>query len=103
MTKSDLKMLFMVIERLRDNDMVPIYQPLREIGRSLPGGLEYVDSWIEPNFARCFQLMRCDDPRLFQEGFYNGVASVLRLKSSWSCLATREYCRGEGNLVAGDG
>jgi hypothetical protein len=54
-------MLFMVIERFRDNDMVPIY------GRSLPDGLEYVDSWIEPNFARCFQLMRCDDPRLFQE------------------------------------
>ena len=26
-----------------------------------------VDSWIEPNFGRCFQLMRCDDPRLFEE------------------------------------
>jgi hypothetical protein len=51
-------MLFMVIERFRDNDMVPIYQRLRESGRSLPNGLEYVDSWIEPNFARCFQL-RC--------------------------------------------
>jgi len=60
-------MLFMVIERFRDNDMVPIYQRLWESGRSLPDGLEYVDSWIEPNFARCFQLMRCDDPRLFQE------------------------------------
>jgi hypothetical protein len=51
-------MLFMVIERFRDYDMVPIYQRLRESGRSLPNGLEYVDSWIEPNFARCFQL-RC--------------------------------------------
>ena len=60
-------MLFMVIERFRDNDMIPIYQRLRESGRSLPDGLEYVDSWIEPNFARCFQLMRCDDPRPFQE------------------------------------
>jgi hypothetical protein len=29
--------------------------------------LAYVDSWIEPNFARCFQLMRGDDPKLFQE------------------------------------
>ena len=57
-------MLFMVIERFRDNDMVPIYQRLRESGRSLPDGLEYVDSWIEPNFGRCFQLMRCDDPKL---------------------------------------
>ncbi|MGE0719841.1 MAG: DUF3303 domain-containing protein [Alphaproteobacteria bacterium] len=60
-------MLFMVIERFRDDDMVPIYQRLRAAGRSLPDGLEYVDSWIEANFSRCFQLMRCDDPRLFQE------------------------------------
>jgi Protein of unknown function (DUF3303) len=60
-------MLFMVIERFRDNDMLPVYQRLRDAGRSLPQGLEYVDSWVEPNFSRCFQLMRCDDPRLFQQ------------------------------------
>ena len=60
-------MLFMVIERFRDNDMVPVYQRFRDSGRALPDGLEYVDSWVEPNFARCFQLMRCDDPKLFQE------------------------------------
>jgi Protein of unknown function (DUF3303) len=60
-------MLFMVIERFRDNDMVPIYRRLRDGGRSLPAGLEYVDSWVEANFSRCFQLMRCDDLRLFQE------------------------------------
>lgn len=60
-------MLFMVIERFRDNDMLPIYQRVRDGGRSLPAGLEYVDSWVEPNFSRCFQLMRCDDLRLFQE------------------------------------
>jgi len=60
-------MLFMVIERFRDNDMVPVYQRLRDTGRVLPEGLEYVDSWIEANFSRCFQLMRCDDARLFQE------------------------------------
>jgi Protein of unknown function (DUF3303) len=60
-------MLFMVIERFRDNDMIPIYQRVRDGGRMLPDGLEYVDSWVEPNFARCFQLMQCDDLRLFQE------------------------------------
>ena len=60
-------MLFMVIERFRDNDMVPVYQRLKEDGRSLPDGLEYVDSWVEPNFERCFQLMRCADAKLFQE------------------------------------
>jgi hypothetical protein len=60
-------MLFMVIERFRDNDMVPIYRMLRDRGRMLPDGLRYVDSWVEPNFSRCFQLMECDDLRLFQE------------------------------------
>jgi hypothetical protein len=60
-------MLFMVIERFRDNDMVPVYQRLSEQGRAFPEGLEYIDSWIEPNFGRCFQLMRCDDARLLQE------------------------------------
>src|ERR1700684_2205933 len=59
-------MLFMVIESFGDNDMVPVYQRLREGGRSLPEGLEYVDSWVEVNFSRCFQLMRCDDLRLIQ-------------------------------------
>jgi hypothetical protein len=60
-------MLFMVIERFRDNDMVPIYKRLRDEGRLLPDGLRYVDSWVEPTFARCFQLMECHDARLFQE------------------------------------
>jgi hypothetical protein len=59
-------MLLMVIEHFRDNDMVPVYQRLRDAGRSLPEGLEYVDSWVEAGFSRCFQLMRCDDLRLLQ-------------------------------------
>jgi Domain of unknown function (DUF3303) len=56
-----------VIERFVDNDMLPIYRHLQSDGRMLPEGLEYVESWIEFNFARCFQLMRCDDLCLFQE------------------------------------
>lgn len=44
-------MLFMVIERFRDNDMVPIYRRLRESGRSLPDGLEYVDSCMNPTLS----------------------------------------------------
>jgi hypothetical protein len=56
----------MVIECFRDNDMLPAYRRPGESGRSLPEGLEYVDSWVESNFSRCFQLMRCDDRRLIQ-------------------------------------
>jgi hypothetical protein len=60
-------MLFMVIERFEKNDMVPVYRRVRDAGRALPAGLRYVDSWVEPNFARCFQLMETDDLRLLQE------------------------------------
>ena len=60
-------MLFMVIETFRDADMVPVYRRLRERGRMLPDGLVYRDSWVEPGFGRCFQLMECDDAALLQE------------------------------------
>jgi hypothetical protein len=33
----------------------------------LPDGLQYVDSWVEVNHRRCFQLMECDDMRRFQQ------------------------------------
>jgi hypothetical protein len=57
----------MVIERFRDNDMLPIYKRVQDEGRMFPEGLKYIDSWVEPNFSRCFQLMECDDLRLLQE------------------------------------
>jgi len=60
-------MLFMVVERFKSRDAGAVYERLRERGRMMPEGLRYVDSWIEANLDRCFQLMECDDPRLFQE------------------------------------
>ena len=60
-------MLFMVIERFQSNDMIPAYERYRASGRQLPAGLEYIDSWIEPSFGRCFQLMECSDARQLQE------------------------------------
>jgi uncharacterized protein DUF3303 len=60
-------MLYMVIERFRDHDAAAVYRRFREKGRMLPDGLRYVDSWVETNFDRCFQLMECDDVQLFHE------------------------------------
>jgi hypothetical protein len=60
-------MLFMVIERFKGRDPAPVYRRLREAGRSLPDGLRYIDSWVEVNFDRCFQLMECDDARLLMQ------------------------------------
>ena len=64
-------MLFMIIERFKDSDMLPIYKRVRDKGRMIPDGLKYIDSWVEPNFSRCFQLMECDDARLLQQWILN--------------------------------
>ena len=60
-------MLFMVIERFKNRDARAVYRRFRDHGRSMPEGLRYVGSWIEPNFDRCFQVMECDDARLLQQ------------------------------------
>src|SRR5882762_6182580 len=60
-------MLFMVIERFKDRDAIPVYRRVRDQGIKFPEGLTYVGSWVEPNFSRCFQLMECDDLRLLQQ------------------------------------
>jgi hypothetical protein len=61
------QMLFMVIERFKNRDAAAVYRRFGEEGRMMPEGLKYVGSWIEANFDRCFQLMECDDARLFQQ------------------------------------
>jgi hypothetical protein len=60
-------MLFMVVEKFKDCDPVPIYERFHTSGRLMPDGLRYLDSWIEVNFCRCFQLMECDDIRLLMQ------------------------------------
>ena len=59
-------MLFMVVERFKNRDAGAVYQRFREQGRMLPDGLKYVESWTAANFDRCFQLMECADPQLFE-------------------------------------
>jgi Protein of unknown function (DUF3303) len=85
-------MLFMVIERFRDDDMVPVHRRLRERDRSLPEGLEYVESWIESNFSRCFQLMRCDDTRMLQEWVlgWRGCGATFEIVPVATSAETRE-------------
>ena len=59
-------MLFMIVEHFKNHDAKALYRRLRESGRQMPEGLKYIDSWVEPNFDRCFQLMETDDLRLLQ-------------------------------------
>jgi Protein of unknown function (DUF3303) len=51
-------MLFMIIERFKDSDMIPIYQRVRDEGRMFPEGLKYIDSWVELNFNYNLTKMR---------------------------------------------
>jgi hypothetical protein len=85
-------MLFMLIERFRDNDMLPAYRRIREAGRMLPEGLKYIDSWVEPNFSRCFQLMECADLRLLQEWIlqWRGSGVTFEIVPVVSSKETRE-------------
>jgi hypothetical protein len=42
----------------------PVYERAAAKGRMLPPGLVYVDSWVDEQLQRCFQLMETDDPKL---------------------------------------
>ena len=62
-----IPMLYMVIERFKNRDAKAVYRRFREKGRMAPQGLVYVESWVETNFDRCFQVMECEDARLLEE------------------------------------
>ena len=57
----------MVIEKFKDDKTREVYYRYQQRGRMLPDGLKYIDSQVEVNFNRCFQLMECDDLTLFQK------------------------------------
>jgi hypothetical protein len=57
-------MLYMVVEHFKDAPA--IYQRLREKGRMMPEGLEYISSWIGADLKVCWQLMRTDNESLFR-------------------------------------
>jgi hypothetical protein len=56
---------YMVIEHFGPGAKEKVYERFREKGRMLPDGLVYVDSWLEADGDRCFQLMETNDPALF--------------------------------------
>ena len=47
-------MLYRVIERFKNREALPVYQRFREKKRMMPKGLNYMESWVETNFDRCF-------------------------------------------------
>ena len=64
-------MLYIIIERFRGGDPVPVYQRFRDRGRLMPDGVEYRGSWVAEGLRGCFQVMECDDRRLLDEWMDN--------------------------------
>ncbi len=58
-------MKYMVIETFKA-DRAVVYERYDQQGRMMPDGLHYIDSWIERDGNRCFQLMETETPELFQ-------------------------------------
>ena len=60
---------YMIIETFFPECKGKIYARFHAKGRMLPKGLAYLNSWLEKNGDRCFQLMETNDPSLFQIWF----------------------------------
>jgi len=67
----DRMTLYMVVERFKSGDAVPVYRRFRDLGRMAPDGLLYVSSWVDEKFECCYQLMETDDLRLLEEWMAN--------------------------------
>ena len=84
---------YMVIESFFPGCKARIYERFHKKGRMLPEGLVYVNSWLEKDGDRCFQLMETDDSSLFQVWF-----------DHWKDLAAIEVVElGEKPKLQGDG
>lgn len=69
---------FMVIESFLPGCKEAVYERFNTKGRMLPDGLVYLNSWLEKDGDRCFQLMETDDPSLFDRWLerWNDLISI---------------------------
>ena len=67
MADAPLAMNYMIIETFAPGKRHSVYERFHRHGRLLPDGLHYIDSWIEKDGDRCFQLMETSRPELFDE------------------------------------
>ena len=54
-------MLFMIVERFKNGDPVPVYRRFRDRGRLAPETVKYVNSWVTPDLTMCYQVMDAPD------------------------------------------
>jgi hypothetical protein len=68
-------MLFMVIERFRECDPLPVRARFQERGRMLPERVIYHASWIDAARARCFRSWKLRTRWRFSRGSMRGPTS----------------------------
>ena len=60
-------MLFMIVERFKDGDPLPVYRRFRDRGRLAPPGLDYLGSWVSSDLTTCFQVMEAPERALLDQ------------------------------------
>jgi hypothetical protein len=60
-------MLFMVIEHFKQGEAPAVYRRFREKGRMAPEGVQYLGSWVDFEFKRCFQVMEAESDALLRQ------------------------------------
>lgn len=58
---------YLVIEKYQSGKTEAIYQRFAAKGRMLPQGVQYIDSWVEENLQKCYQIMESDHLESLQE------------------------------------
>jgi len=64
-------MIFMIIENFKKSGAKTVYDRFEKNGRMMPEGLNYINSWVEMNFEKCFQVVECDDEITLQKWITN--------------------------------
>ena len=60
-------MIYLLIETFQKGKIKKVYERYAEKGRMLPEGLKYIDSWVDVNLTKCYQIMECDNKKTLKE------------------------------------
>jgi hypothetical protein len=61
----------MVIEHYKEGALSKIYERFAAKGRMMPPEVSYINSWVETNFKRCFQVMESPNRELLDQWISN--------------------------------
>jgi len=63
--------LYLIIERFKNGDAIPVYRRFRDQGRLAPDGLTYISSWVTDDLKVCYQVMETGNRALLDQWMAN--------------------------------